>query len=84
MITNILAQSKDDGMQSESFTENDFETTNVNAFYKTLIETLHGKDSYQDTLAVLTRSTRPQLSGISKDLAWQTWNAEGQPRHGEG
>jgi hypothetical protein len=77
VITNILAQSKDDGLRSESFTENDFEMTNVNAFYKMLTKTLPGKGA-------LTRSTRPQLTAISKDLAWQTWNAEGQPQHGEG
>ncbi|HSK88006.1 MAG TPA: hypothetical protein VK880_06615 [Anaerolineales bacterium] len=53
----------------------------ANSFYKMLTETPPGKDPYRDTLAAVTRSTRPQLIALSSDLAWQTWDAEGKPQH---
>lgn len=55
--------------------------SNLNAFYKMLTLVPEGENTYRDTLAAITRSTRPELNALSSDLSWQTWDADGKPEN---
>jgi GTP1/Obg family GTP-binding protein len=59
----------------------ELEMSNLNDFYKMLTVVSEGKNAYRDTLAAITKSTRPELRALSNDLSWQTWDAEGKPEN---
>jgi hypothetical protein len=55
--------------------------SNLNAFYKMLTVVPEGENMYRDTLAAITRSTRPELNALSSNLSWQTWDTDGKPEN---